>query len=640
MLLQKCLKINGVVKVVFVPLEAQMVVHQAISPPPVNLNSINIQKESALTFMKQVNVLEEKVVNSPINVSTKGVEGSMLNLNVLKQDTKCKNFSPKVISVQAVEKLPQIPTPVKYQILEKLMVGYDPLITKYLVDGFHYGFSIDNDQYVSNLNVKNLKTSFQNPDFVDTYLDKEIAAGRISVPCDHVPLDNMVFSPVGVHPKKQPGKFRIIQHLSFPKGSSINDGISRDNARVKYASVPDAISKIRKIGKNSFLAKTDIKSAFRIVPVHPNDYHLLGIKWKGKYMYDKVLVMGCSSSCKNFETFATALEWIISQKISDTEVLHILDDFLFIAKKNCNESLTIFLNLCEHVGVPIAPDKTMGPLVALPFAGIDLNTVEMAAYLPQDKIEKFVGMLDKFLGRSSVTLKEMQSITGMLNFACGIVAPGRAFSRRLYDLTIGVKKSYYKIKLTQDVKLDLETWKWFLMQSNRKYFFLDYIWLTDEVLQLHTDASTSIGYGAYYGTHWISGEWDDTVLNQYHITLLEFYPIFVSIYLWGNYLSNKCILLNCDNMAMVYILNKNTSKDKNIMTLLRKFVIICMKYNIFIRAKHIPGKLNVIADFLSRSQVSEAKQINHFLEAQKTQVPESLHLKRLLDISINYWDQC
>ena len=64
---------------------------------------------------------------------------------------------------------------------------------------------------------------------------------------------------------------------------------------------------IKQLGQGCFLAKTDIKSAFRIIPILPRDYDLLGIFWQGKYYYDRVTPMGCASSCRTFEMFSTAI---------------------------------------------------------------------------------------------------------------------------------------------------------------------------------------------------------------------------------------------------------------------------------------------------------------------------------------------
>ena len=144
--------------------------------------------------------------------------------------------------------------------------------------------------------------------------------------------------------------------------------------KVRYASIEDAIFVIKQTGAGCFMAKTDIKSAFRIIPIHPSDYSLLGMKWQDMYYFDRCLPMGCSSSCAIFEAFSTALEWLALNRFETSGVLHILDDFLFIAdsREKCQADLSNFLDMCEYLRVPIAQEKTVGPDTTLQFAGITL----------------------------------------------------------------------------------------------------------------------------------------------------------------------------------------------------------------------------------------------------------------------------
>jgi hypothetical protein len=200
-----------------------------------------------------------------------------------------RNISTEKQIPKTILQTPKLPTPVKHEVLNELLEGYDIVKRNYLIKGFREGFSIDNDVYHPNSDVNNLKTANDYPDIIDKKLQTEIDLGRLSGPHDEIPLENMVLSPIGLKAKKQPGQFRVIHHLSYPQGNSINSGITKQNSTVKYATVPQAIDKIIKIGKGCFLAKTDIKSAFRIIPVNPKDYNLLGMKWRGKYLYDKVL---------------------------------------------------------------------------------------------------------------------------------------------------------------------------------------------------------------------------------------------------------------------------------------------------------------------------------------------------------------
>jgi hypothetical protein len=48
--------------------------------------------------------------------------------------------------------------------------------------------------------------------------------------------------------------------------------------------VDDAIAIIKKLGRGCFLAKTDIKSAFRIIPIRPADYHTVRYHVTGKVL--------------------------------------------------------------------------------------------------------------------------------------------------------------------------------------------------------------------------------------------------------------------------------------------------------------------------------------------------------------------
>ena len=58
----------------------------------------------------------------------------------------------------------------------------------------------------------------------------------------------------------------------------MNDFIPDRCSTVKYASVGEETKSIQRLGRG-FMAKTDVKSAFRIIPIHPADYPLLGIRW-------------------------------------------------------------------------------------------------------------------------------------------------------------------------------------------------------------------------------------------------------------------------------------------------------------------------------------------------------------------------
>lgn len=321
----------------------------------------------------------------------------------------------------------KLKTPVKIDQLIKYLEGYNEEFKNYLVEGFTHGFSLEFKGIRNLKEPKNLKSATNNLAVAETKLRKEIELGRIAGPFRTPPIKDLTISPIGLHPKKTPGEFRLIIHLSHPKGTSINDGIAHEDATVQYANIGMAIKMIKALGKNCYMAKTDIKNAFRIILLHPSQYKLTGIKFKDCYYIDLNLPQGASSSCAIFEKFSTAIEWIAKQKLKIPFIIHILDDYLIIAKTKgeCKKQLKRFIKFCGLMGVPVAFEKTIGPQQIIEFVGIELNSVKMHARLPDSKITKCIGKIEDLIKRERASLKQVQELSGLLNFACNVIYTGK-----------------------------------------------------------------------------------------------------------------------------------------------------------------------------------------------------------------------
>lgn len=137
------------------------------------------------------------------------------------------------------------------------------------------------------------------------------------------------------------------------------------------------------------MAKSDIQSALRLLPVHPEDTRLLGFTFQGQYFVDLCMPMGCSTACSVFETFSRFLEWAVKDLVSSADVVHYLDDFLFMeppGHRACGRALQGFRQLAQALGVPLAEDKTEGPTTHLCFLGIEIDSVAGECRLPQEKV--------------------------------------------------------------------------------------------------------------------------------------------------------------------------------------------------------------------------------------------------------------
>jgi len=105
------------------------------------------------------------------------------------------------------------------------------------------------------------------------------------------PLTNFCTSGLGLVPKHD-GGWHIIYHLSAPVGFSINDFIDPSMYSLSYCSVDDAYEFINQLGPETLLSKIDLKNAFRLIPVCPADWNLLGIHWKQQFFIDTCLPFG------------------------------------------------------------------------------------------------------------------------------------------------------------------------------------------------------------------------------------------------------------------------------------------------------------------------------------------------------------
>ena len=90
------------------------------------------------------------------------------------------------------------------------------------------------------------------------------------------------------------------------------------------------------------------------------------------------------------------------------------------------------------MGVPLAADKSVGPVTKLVYLGLEIDSIRQCVSIPPEKLLAIRQKVYEALEASKLTLKELQSLIGSLSFVCRAVTPGRPFLRRLIDLTCGV----------------------------------------------------------------------------------------------------------------------------------------------------------------------------------------------------------
>ena len=161
--------------------------------------------------------------------------------------------------------LKRIITPLRrLQFEAELRSHANPAWVQELLKGINNGVSLGYHGQTCQHIPHNLVSAFKHPHVIDEELNKEITAQRIPGPFDTPPAQTLQCSGVGVVPKKT-GDWQMIMHLSAPAEISINE------FTLHYSTIDDAVRMITKLGRNTLLAKVDIKSAFCTVPVRLED---------------------------------------------------------------------------------------------------------------------------------------------------------------------------------------------------------------------------------------------------------------------------------------------------------------------------------------------------------------------------------
>ena len=379
------------------------------------------------------------------------------------------------------------------------------------------------------------------------------------------------------------------------------------------------------LGKGTMMAKFDVENAYRIVPVHPQDRPLLGMRWDGATYVDGSLPFGLRSAPKLFTAVVDALLWILGQH-GVRNAMHYLDDFLLIGQAGsgeCGQALSMSLQICERLGVPIAPHKMEGPSSVISFLGICIDTVNMMLSLPQEKLTRLRALILKWKGRRCCHKRQLLSLIWQLQHACKVIRAGRTFLRRMIDLSMVAKKPHHRIRLSKGFRSDLLWWDTFLEDWNGVAVFTS-LYRSPPAAVLTSDASGGWGCGTFTsGGKWFQLQWPDS-WGPIHITVKELVPIVVTCALWGASWKGTTVRCRCDNAAVVAILCSGTSKHPLVMHLLRCLSFYVAYHQLYLEAVHLPGTANEAADALSQDNLPLFMQLVPGAERSATPVPECL----------------
>ncbi|KAL1936893.1 hypothetical protein VTO73DRAFT_4842 [Trametes versicolor] len=470
----------------------------------------------------------------------------------------------------------------------------DPAFVETLLRIIDYGADVGflGDRAVSQ-GSRNLSSAAEHADVVDTDLQLQLSKRRVHGPFPAPPFPNFRSSPLGVASRKRSSKLRVIHHLSWPHGTSVNDGVPDSEVSLQYETFRSAVDALH--------------------TVRQADWPLLGFNWCGEFYYHVVLTFGLRSAPYIFNLFSEALHWIMDHHLP-AFVRHLLDDFLQIFAPTTPASLVQHalewtLSLGTALGLRFQLSKVEGPTTSLEFLGITLDSLAMEARLPSDKLSYLVELLQSWSTRTSCRARELEELTGYLQFCAQVIPYSRAFIRSLFNFSSSFTTPYARRRLPKSARNDIRWWlnlstAWngvSLIDSNRPQ------------VSLHTDASGTKGAGGILSDLWFAVR----IPRRYRerdIKFKEFYAIIYAILCWGDRFRGHHVLFHTDNTDVHAAITNLTIRSEPMMELLRQFLGLACRFDFTFESRWIPGVTNSLADAASRFQYQRLFDLAPYLQ--------------------------
>ena len=478
---------------------------------------------------------------------------------------------------------------------------------------------------------RNLRSAIEFPESVSKAITTLVISQHALGPFPAPPYLNFRCSPLGsVTRPRKPLKRRLIHHLSWPHGTSVNDGIADAEGRIHYEAFDQAVSAIAKFGKGTLLAKLDLKEAFHHIPVRPADWPLLGFQWQGAFYHAIVLTFGLKSAPYIFNLFAEALHWIIQRHIPGN-LKHYLDDFLPIFPPStsfvlANQAIDWIQALGNQLGLCFQDEKTLRPSTQVEFLGLDLDTIAMEARLPDDKLLYLRDTLLEWLDRRSCSLLDLQQLVGYLQFCSQVIPHSRAFLRRLINFSCSFTSPYTTRHIPNYVRSEIRWWHTYAFLWNGVHLIAQH----HDSVHVFTDASGKKGLGGIFGTEWFSSRVPRR-FRERDIQFKELYAVLQAILRWGHKWVDKHVVFHIDNQVDVRALENDTNRSPHVMTVLRMIVMLAAQLKFSYSSSWLSSSANALADCASRFMYTSLFSLAPHLHRQPTSPhPQTVGIRRML----------
>jgi hypothetical protein len=355
---------------------------------------------------------------------------------------------------------------------------------------------------------------------------------------------------------------------------------------------------MNKMGRGCLMYKTDLRRAYRQIPVDPGEYPFLCYTWRGNIYADTVLPFGLRSAAMSCQRTTRALSFIHNTLGYTSDVY--LDDFIGAdIEANAWKAFDALQTVIKKAGFVEAISKAESPTTRITFLGVQFDSETMTMEVTNERIYEIESLLETWICKKKCRKRELQSLIGKLQFVAKCVPPGRLFISRMLALLKSFKKSHHYVSLNTEFRKDIGWWCSFVKHYNGVSVVPETYWSNVDAI-LSSDASLR-ACGAIYENQCFHRTFPEEILDKDpHINVLELLTISVACKIWGQHWKGKKIVIYCDNEASVIVLNTGRCKCSRMLQILRELFQTAAQYEFSIRAVHRKGTENRISDCLSR----------------------------------------
>ena len=469
-------------------------------------------------------------------------------------------------------------------ILTKYLENWNKIDTPYyIMKWIEEGVTIPFSTEPPPVELENYISSSEETKFIDNKLSDYLNEGYIS----EVLEKPRCISPLGCANKKGNEKYRLITDMRY-----VNQFI--EVPKIRYEDLSNLPSIVQ---NNDLYASVDLKDGFNHVSLNKNIRKYFGFKWKNRYYVWNVLNFGCSMAPYLF----TKILRPVLKYLRDCDIRCILyvDDFLIVGPKDkLNSDIELVVDTLTDLGWKINYEKSnLVPSENIEYLGLKIENREDGVpvlKVPDSKIAKVRKDIKRVLKQNAVSARVLSKVAGQCNFICKAVLPGRLMLRNVYKLIKSKITWESKLVLNANARNDLLWWYNSLERWNGKVI------LPSEIDgQLVTDAS-QIGWGGHYSKEIAQGFWD-IEMSQKHSNIRELMAVLLSIRAFRSHIENKTIQILSDNVTTVAYINHMGGPMEELTDIAKLIWAEAVQYNITIVARHLSGKLNTLADGLSRA---------------------------------------